>query len=235
MLFYNCTDLPNINIPTSVTDIGDYAFYNCISVVTSITIPEGVISIGDYVFYNCKGLTSITIPEGVTSIGNYAFSVCIGLDSINIPNSVTSIGDYAFLFCDGLTNVKVNWTTPLVVNSNIFANVSIGSIPLTIPVGTLSLYQIAAVWQDFNLFILNALDINKTPALQVYPNPVKDVLNIKLNKGIEFYNINIYNALGQFINSIEKLKINTSNLKNGIYFVEIESNQGKSTKKIIIE
>ena len=70
-------------------------------------IPSGVTSIDTYVFYDCSGLTSVTIPSGVTSIGSYAFSGCSGLMSVAIPYSVTSIGSYAFSGCGGIKNVSL--------------------------------------------------------------------------------------------------------------------------------
>lgn len=64
------------DIPSSVTSIGDWAFYDCSS-LTSINIPNSVTSIGTFAFYGCSALTSITIPNSVTSIGSYAFGNCI--------------------------------------------------------------------------------------------------------------------------------------------------------------
>ena len=93
-------------IPSSVTSIGDYAFYNCFG-LTSVTFAEGsqLTCIGNHAFFGCRVLTSITIPSSVTSIGDYAFYNCIGLTSIVIPNSVTSIGTYAFRGCYKLVEV----------------------------------------------------------------------------------------------------------------------------------
>ncbi|MDR1839583.1 MAG: leucine-rich repeat protein [Treponema sp.] len=98
-------------IPSSVTKIGFYAFFNCSS-LTSVTIPSSVTSIGDYAFFYCSNLTSITIPSSVTSIGNDAFSSCSSLTSIAIPLSVTSIGDSPFSFCSSLTNITVDSRNP---------------------------------------------------------------------------------------------------------------------------
>ena len=64
---------------------------------TMYTIPSGVTSIGDYAFWDCRSLTSTEIPNSVTSIGDFAFTGCTNLTSIEIPSSVTSIGDSAFV------------------------------------------------------------------------------------------------------------------------------------------
>ena len=96
----------NTKIPSSVTSIGDFAFFDCSS-LTSFVIPNSVTSIGIYAFYDCSGLTSIEIPNSVTSIGDYAFSGCSGLTSIEIPNSVTSIETYVFRGCSGLTSIEI--------------------------------------------------------------------------------------------------------------------------------
>ena len=96
----------NTVVPSSVTSIGDFAFYGCRG-LTSLTIPEGVTSIGNAAFYECKNLESITIPEGVTSIGGSAFHNCSKLTSVSIPEGVTSIKGATFLGCDNLTSLTI--------------------------------------------------------------------------------------------------------------------------------
>ncbi|WP_365969671.1 T9SS type A sorting domain-containing protein [uncultured Algibacter sp.] len=68
-----------------------------------------------------------------------------------------------------------------------------------------------------------------------YPNPIKEVLHINLNTGLEFKLVNIYNSLGQYLYSAKTKIVDINTLKSGIYFIEIITNQGKSTKKIIKE
>ncbi|MBR4729652.1 MAG: leucine-rich repeat domain-containing protein [Prevotella sp.] len=104
--FYGCRGLTSITIPNSVTSIGDNAFFRCSS-LTSIAIPNSVTSICDNAFDGCSGLTSITIPNSVTFIGGYAFANCSGLTSIDIPEGVTSIGFCAFLNCFSLISVTI--------------------------------------------------------------------------------------------------------------------------------
>ena len=103
--FANCY-ITSVDIPDSVTSIGDFAFYYCTG-LTSVTIPDGVTSIGNSAFSYCSGLTSVTIPDSVTSIGNGAFSWCSDLTSVTIPDSVTTIGEYAFFYCTDLTSITI--------------------------------------------------------------------------------------------------------------------------------
>jgi hypothetical protein len=86
------------SIPSSVTRIGDYAFYNCTNLALT-ELPSGVTSIGSYAFHNCTNLALTELPSGVTSIGSYAFQGCIKLALTELPSGVTSIGSYAFYSC----------------------------------------------------------------------------------------------------------------------------------------
>lgn len=117
--FYNCSSLVSITISDSVTSIGYHAFNNC-SGLTSVTIPDSVTSIAQAAFEGCSGLASITIPDSVTSIGNNTFYYCSGLTSVIIPNSVTSIGNGAFNGCIALSSITSYRTTAPTVQVSTF-------------------------------------------------------------------------------------------------------------------
>ncbi len=103
-------EVTSIEIPNTITEIGNYQFGGFFNNVTSIVIPYSVTSIGEYAFYNCSSLTSVVIPDSVTSIGEFAFYNCSSLTSVVIPDSVTSIGKYAFYNCNSLQEVYYTGT-----------------------------------------------------------------------------------------------------------------------------
>jgi len=73
--------------------------------------------------------------------------------------------------------------------------------------------------------------------IQVYPNPVKNILHIENNHNIEFEKITVHDILGKAVliekNSFNQL--NLSDIKSGILFLKIETEGGTITKKIIKE
>ena len=106
----------NTKIPSSVTRIGERAFWDC-SELTSIEIPSSVTRIGYGAFDGCSGLTSITVEAGNAMydsrdnsnalIETKTNTLILGCKSTKIPSSVTSIGSAAFQFCEGLTSITI--------------------------------------------------------------------------------------------------------------------------------
>ena len=96
--------LGSINIPESVTYIGDFAFHSC--PFFRITLPQGLTYIGDYAFQMCNKLVEVDIPENVTYIGEAALSNC-GYSTLVIPDKVTYIGAWAFDKCPNLTTATI--------------------------------------------------------------------------------------------------------------------------------
>lgn len=90
----------------TVTAVGDYAFYNCRSLI-SVSLPSTITSIGDDGFGGCSELTTINIPEGVTSIGRDAFYYCLKLASVTLPSTLRTIGQWAFENCSALTEITI--------------------------------------------------------------------------------------------------------------------------------
>ncbi|MBJ2176106.1 T9SS type A sorting domain-containing protein [Aureibaculum sp. A20] len=72
-------------------------------------------------------------------------------------------------------------------------------------------------------------------SLKVYPNPAKDNLTVS-NNGIDITSIEIYNLLGQKLNSYNPNReiLDISGLKSAVYYLKIKDENGnKATYKII--
>ena len=67
-----------------------------------LCIPSSVTTIRPYAFYNCSKITSVVIENGVMFIYHDAFNHCINLESISIPESVCYIEAGSFRWCGNL-------------------------------------------------------------------------------------------------------------------------------------
>jgi len=71
----------------------------------------------------------------------------------------------------------------------------------------------------------------------VYPNPAKDLLMVKSNGDLQ--NVRIMNNIGQIVfdqqAGVSNMQINISNFEAGVYFIQVETESGSSTQKIVIK
>jgi len=128
-LYVNGEEIKDLEIPNSVTSIGNYTFAG-FKAPTSIIIPNSVTSIGEGAFLDCTGLSSITIPNNVTSICKETFKNCSNLTSIIIPNSVTKIEENAFVACTGLTSINLPNSLIIIGNGAFYGCENITSVTL---------------------------------------------------------------------------------------------------------
>lgn len=112
-----------VNIPSSITSIGDYAF--SMGLFTGCNIPESVTSIGISAFQDTPWLESmrkqnpvvivnnilidartasgdVVLPDTLTAVPAYSFYENELVKSVYIPDSVKVIGEYAFKGCKSL-------------------------------------------------------------------------------------------------------------------------------------
>lgn len=83
-----------------------------------------------------------------------------------------------------------------------------------------------------------AVEENETIDLSIYPNPVKDQLNLFSMQGLN--SVKIYNTLGQqvsseILNGIETYTLDLSGFPKGLYVVSVTTNHGMKSKTIVVE
>jgi hypothetical protein len=100
---------------------------------------------------------NVNIPEGVTYLGDHAFNGCIGLNTIIIPSSMTTIGSYVFSNCSSLSNIYNFNPQPQYIRSDVFSNYN---ATLYVLESSVSAYQAADVWKQFNIVGVLKGDVN---------------------------------------------------------------------------
>ena len=94
-LFYSNSSVSTISLPSTIMSIPEFFGAQC-NGLSTINIPNSVTSIGESAFQN-SGLTSVIIPSSVTSIGRNAFYYCRILTSVTVEATTPpTLGANAF-------------------------------------------------------------------------------------------------------------------------------------------
>jgi uncharacterized repeat protein (TIGR02543 family) len=97
---------------TSITSIGNYAFYDNDALI-SLEIPNSVTSIGDFAFAqpatnnSPSKLKSISMSDSVTTIGKQAFAYDAALETVSLSENLTAIAESTFLSCTSLQSIVI--------------------------------------------------------------------------------------------------------------------------------
>lgn len=90
---------------SQLTDIEDHAFYEAVG-LPYLDIPDTVTSIGEGAFYDCHSLEVRFSPNSqLKKIGAGAFSANYRLFSLELPSGVTEVGSKVFQDCSNLVQV----------------------------------------------------------------------------------------------------------------------------------
>ena len=92
---FSTSGLKKLNLPATVTYIGEYAFAYC-SKLHQFAWPESVPTINDCTFKGCTALTDVQLPDNLYRIGGGSFDGCTSLTSLAIPQQLCRIGRNAF-------------------------------------------------------------------------------------------------------------------------------------------
>ena len=110
-----------------------------------IDLPVSLTTIGDDAFEKCSSLKSIKLPVGVTSIGSDAFLECTMLTSVDLSTALKKIGGSAFAKCVSLKEVILHTPAPPSISKSTFK----GCMPVyIIPRGSLPIYIAHKDWKS---------------------------------------------------------------------------------------
>ena len=116
LVFSGCDNLTAVSFvgtdAEKLTVIEDYTFSGCVK-LTFVNIPTTVTEIGEGVFFGCAALESITLPAGLETIGKGAFLSCASLNNVILPESLKLCMSHAFANCEKLSAISfadaANW------------------------------------------------------------------------------------------------------------------------------
>ena len=123
--------MTSIDIPDSVTSIGDYAFriYEENS-LTSITLGNSLTTIGNDAFAGATNVQTLTIPDSVVEIGIGAFGGFNSLETLNIGNSIERIPEGAFIGLSNLTSLRIPDSVKFIEKRAFMGSLSLESLTL---------------------------------------------------------------------------------------------------------
>lgn len=90
---------------------------------------------------------------------------------------------------------------------------------------------------EFNAILTAIGDKQQNSVLRIYPNPAHDQVNVVSNSTIE--SVSVVSITGQLLQRVvvnnTYVNINTAALKAGMYFIQIETEAGLTTRRLVIE
>lgn len=227
---YGNPSLTNLTGLDNLTSVGGFLEINANFNLSSLTGLENLEYVGgDFVLISNSTLTDISSLVTLNSIG--------GAISINYNHALVTLS--------GLDNINAATIDNLIIYNNfLLATCDVQSICdyLVSPGGTVGIQDNATGCNSQEEVeeacdASGILDNNFRPEFSIYPNPATDKLFITSNNGLKIETVNIYNQLGQIIfHRNEPIgEIDISTLGQGIYIIELTSNELKTRQKLIIE
>lgn len=205
------------------SNVGDYVHY-VIRFENSGTYPAHNIVVKDLI-----DLSKFDISTLIPTSSSHSYTTKISDDNrveftfenINLPFDDTSN--------DGYVAFKIKTLPSLKVGSSFSNSASIYfdyNAPIKTNTATTTIRQ-----------VLGPQDFEFSNYFTLYPNPVKNLLNIEVKKQIVIASMSIYNSLGQMVlvipNAQKTTQVDVSGLKTGGYFIKMNSDKGSANSKFI--
>ena len=108
------TKISELKFPTHGLKIGEEAFYGCLFQHINI---KNATEIGDYAFQNCINLEQVEIAGDLTKIQEGTFSGCISLNEINLPGTISQLSAGALSECKNLKKILIYSSKPPVIGN----------------------------------------------------------------------------------------------------------------------
>jgi Secretion system C-terminal sorting domain len=226
---------------------------------SSISNLEGIESFTNIVFLRCgqNNLTSLNV-QGLT---NLQCLICNNnaLPSINVQGltnlktlicgynqfpslNVQGLANLQSLYCDNnqltalfIKNNNVNWRALNFYNNPNLSFICADDEDLTLVQQKVDVLGYTNCQIDSNCSLSVVNNHLENNYFSIYPNPVKNELNLSTKQAITIYSLSIYNTLGQLVQTITNPEktIDVAGLKTGNYIMKVTTDKGVSSSKFV--
>ncbi len=114
-----CVLLEKVELPASLKNIGDRAFWGC-SNLKEIDLPQGLETIGHSSFSGC-GIVNMELPNSIEDIGADAFRSCAFLEIVVLPENQRILYSGTFYDCTSLVSIVLG-NEIKIIGQNVFYN-----------------------------------------------------------------------------------------------------------------
>ncbi len=160
-----------------------------------------------------------------TQYGNERFRVLVSTTDTDL-GSFTAITTGNYVEATSTEWTEFSYTLPADYNSQ----------SVYIAIECMSFDSFIFMVDDFSVTTTGnaSVDTALAGSFSVYPNPTKDVLNIANSIGAEINTVTVSDINGRTVKQFGSVsQINIADLNAGVYFVNISSNEGSLTKKVV--
>ncbi len=115
-LFWGCTSLREVSLPSTLKTIHRLALRDCDNIERFNCAEGGIFTFedsmliknGNEIAYICKASATghISIPEGVEALSDNAFKDCVNITDVTLPSTIKTIGSGAFSGCKNMMEVN---------------------------------------------------------------------------------------------------------------------------------
>lgn len=173
--FYRCKSLHRVVLPSTIEEIGDFAFYNCGALADmDLSKCRELRSIGESAFEGCSYLMRIKIPCSCSHIKTSAFCGC-GIEQIvfECVDSSVELGSHVFMNCKSLLSIDIPKTVTAIKTSAFYGCSSLEELVLPKSVKHIGNYAFYKCESLSSLKILSYEVIAKEFALKGLPDTIK--------------------------------------------------------------
>ncbi len=116
-MFAGCINLKTFNWGANIEKIGAHSFSS--TGFSEIEIPDSVTYIGDSAFSSCDALTEFTFPDTVQEIGVYVLSYCSNLTKVTFGTGISEIPLGTFSDSDWIEEIYF-WNSGVQISEDLF-------------------------------------------------------------------------------------------------------------------